>query len=40
MSDKPNLQKLADYINEQPDPQAFAAVLLALAGAKKGGKSA
>ena len=35
MSDKPNLQKLADYINGQPNPQAFAAVLLALAGSQK-----
>lgn len=35
MSDKPNLQKLADYINRQSDPQAFAAVLLALAGSQK-----
>ena len=36
MSDKqPNIQKLADYINSQPEPQAFAAVLLALAGAQK-----
>lgn len=32
---KPNIQKLADYINRQPDPQAFAAVLLALAGGQK-----
>ena len=35
MSDKPNLQKLADYITRQPDPQAFAAMLLALAGGQK-----
>lgn len=32
---KPNIQKLADYINSQPDPQAFAAALLALAGGQK-----
>ena len=35
MSDKPNIQRLADDINRQPDPQAFAAVLLALAGGQK-----
>ena len=32
---KPNIQKLADYINSQPDPQAFAVMLLALAAAQK-----
>lgn len=29
-----NLEKLADYINSQPNPQAFAAVLLAVAALK------
>lgn len=38
MTDKPNIQKLTDYINRQPDPQAFAAMLLALAGTKKSTK--
>ena len=38
MTDKPNIQKLADYINRQPDPHAFAAALFALAGTKKSAK--
>lgn len=32
---KPNIQKLADYINRQPNPELFAAALLALAGTQK-----
>lgn len=32
---KPNIQKLADYINQQEDPEWFMEVLLALAGPKK-----
>ena len=30
MNNRPNIQKLADYINRQPDPQQFAAALLAM----------
>lgn len=32
---KPNIQKLADYINQQKEPERFREVLLALAGPKK-----
>lgn len=31
---KPNLEKLAAYINKQPNPREFAAVLLAVAALK------
>lgn len=32
---KPNIEKLAEYINRQPDPERFAAALISLAAAKK-----
>ena len=32
---KPNIQKLADYINQQEEPERFMEVLLALIGPKK-----
>ena len=35
---KPNIQKLADYINQQKKPERFMEVLLALAGPKKEGE--
>lgn len=31
---KPNLEKLAVYINQQPNPKEFAALLLAIAALK------
>ena len=34
---KPNIQKLADYINQQEAPERFMEVLLALVGPKKEG---
>ena len=37
---KPNIQKLADYINQQEDPERFLEVLLALVGPKKEGETA
>ena len=35
---KPNIQKLADFINAQEEPERFMEVLLALAGPKKEGE--
>lgn len=35
---KPNIQKLADYINQQEEPERFMEVLLALIGPKKEGQ--
>ena len=35
MEVKPNIQKLADYINQQEDPERFMQVLFALVGPKK-----
>ena len=32
---KPNIQKLADYINQQEEPEWFMQVLFALVGPKK-----
>ena len=32
---KPNIQKLADYINQQSNPKRFMQVLFALIGPKK-----
>lgn len=37
---KPNIQKLADYINQQEEPERFMEVLLALVGQKKEGETA
>jgi len=36
---KPNIQKLADYINQQKEPERFMEVLLALAEPKKEGET-
>lgn len=36
---KPNLQKLDDYINQQPNPKEFAALLLAVAAMKPRGET-
>ena len=35
MEVKPNIQKLADYIDQQENPEWFMEVLLALVGPKK-----
>ena len=37
---KTNIQKLADYINQQEEPERFMEVLLALVGQKKEGETA
>ena len=39
MEVKPNIQKLADYINQQKEPERFMEVLLALAEPKKEGET-
>ena len=36
---KTNIQKLADYINQQEEPERFMEALLALAGPKKEGET-